>query len=85
MAPQAVSMAHRRQVGYVFRKRRPGVLSPGEKATYHPGWYVRIRRAGKELLRYGGQDRATAMEFLRRLQRDMEQMELLGQTPAIRR
>jgi len=74
-------MARRRQVGYVFRKCRPG--PEAAPVAYHPGWLRTLRRGDKELQRYGGSDKATATEFLRKLQGDLERMELLGQTPHV--
>jgi len=76
-------MARRRQFGYVFRKRRPPSKSKDKEGNdaYYPGWYIRIRQGEGEIQRYAGGDKATASEFLRRLQTEAEQMQLLGKAP----
>ena len=68
----------RRQVGSVFRRRLPG-KGPGGKPRYAPGFYVRLRRRGRDLRCFGGSDRATALALLERLQRESDREDLLGE------
>lgn len=68
----------RRQVGSVGRRRLPG-KGPGGKPRYAPGFYVRLRRRGRDIRRYGGPDRATALALLERLQREIDREDLLGE------
>jgi len=70
----------RRQVGSVFRRRLPG-KGPGGKPRYAPGFYVRLRRRGREIRRYAGPDRATALGVLEGLTREMDREDLLGEVP----
>ena len=75
-------MPRRRVFGSVFRRPRSGRNPDGSRrAGHHPGWYVRIRGAGREICRYGGPDRQTAMEVLRKLQREAERRDLLDEEP----
>jgi hypothetical protein len=70
----------RRSFGSVFR-RRLGALGPGGNPRYAPGWYVRARHGGQEVRRYGGPDRATALEVLATLKRQLDRERLLGESP----
>lgn len=49
------------------------------RSRYFPGFYVRLRRHGKDIRRYGGPDRQTALGVLERLKREMDREELLGE------
>jgi len=63
-------MPARRPFGSVLRRRKTGRAKDGTKRTgFHPGWYVRYRRSGKEVTRYAGADRASAEAYLERLRR----------------
>lgn len=73
-------MAARRPYGSVFRRRLPG-RGPGGKPRYSPGWYVRVRRAGREVRRFGGADRDTALALLEVLRRQQDRERLLGEAP----
>src|SRR5688572_17206385 len=73
-------MPSRRVFGSVFRRRLPP--TPGGRPQFRPGWYVRVSRGAKELTRYGGADRQTAVDYLQKLQRDLERQELLHEQPA---
>jgi integrase len=44
-----------------------------------PGWYLRLRRNGKTIIRFAGSDKRTAEGFRARLHVAIEQEELLGQ------
>ena len=58
--------AHRRPVGTAYRRRLPA-MRPGGRPRYSRGWYVRLRRHGKEYREYGGPDKETALEVLEQL------------------
>ena len=73
-------MPSTRPQGSVFRRRLPG-LGPGGRPRLTAGWYVRIRRAGQEIRRYAGPDRATALALLKTLERRLEREILLGESP----
>ncbi len=75
-------MPRRRAVGRVFRRRRTGVGADGKPRTgYYPGFYIRLRRDGRELRQYAGPDRETALEVLGRLRRERARLELLDEEP----
>lgn len=75
-------MPRRRQYGRCFRKRKSARdIENAPREVYYPGWYVRLRQNGQEVTRYGGATRATAVEFLRKLQGDAERLHLLGEFP----
>jgi len=73
-------MPRRRVFGSVLRRTRQGAaaLLPGA-ARFYPGWYARVRHRRKEIIRYAGADRATALAYLKKLQSDIERRELLGE------
>jgi hypothetical protein len=58
-------MARRRVFGSSFRRRRNGIAGDGAGGFY-PGFYVRVRKAGKSLVKPGG-DRTTARTFVAKL------------------
>ena len=73
-------MAHRRTFARVFRRRctradgQGGVIS-----GLRPGWYVRVRRGGKEFVRFAGLERDTAVTFAHRLARESDRRDLLDE------
>ena len=73
-------MPRRRPFGSVYRRRRRPA-QPGGRADYYPGWYLRIRRDGREVVKYAGLNRATALEVLGRYRRESERRELLDELP----
>ena len=73
-------MPRRRPFGSVYRRRkRPA--KPGQRAEYYPGYYIRIRKDGREVTKYAGLQRATAVEVLERYKREAERLELLDELP----
>ena len=75
-------LPRRRSVGRVYRRKRQGTGANGKPLTgYYRGWYVRLRRYGREIRRYGGPDRKTAIELLERLIREQDRLELLDEEP----
>jgi len=73
-------MPSTRPSGSVYRRRLPG-LGQGGRPRFSNGWYVRVRRGGQEVRRYGGPDRATALALLKTLERQLERQILLGESP----
>ena len=75
-------MTRRRPFGHVFRRydKVPDGKG-GFTRVERPGWYVRIRTGGRSIVRFGGSDRDTAIEFVHRLARASERKELLGEQP----
>lgn len=73
-------MARRRATGSIYRRRLPG-QGPDGRPRYAKGWYVRLRRHGRDVRRYGGPDRQTAREVLRRMEREIDREHLLGEHP----
>lgn len=74
------AMPSRRPFGSIRRRRLAG-LGPGGKPRYAPGFYVRVRRGGKDIRRYGGADKDTARAYLDLLQRQLDREHLLGESP----
>ena len=73
-------MARRRATGSIYRRRLPG-RGPDGRPRYAKGWYIRLRRHGRDVRRYGGPDRQTAREVLRRMEREIDREHLLGEHP----
>jgi integrase len=66
----------------VFRRKRTGTGPDGKPRTgFFPGWYVRLRKDGREYIRKGGSDRGTALEVLQKLIREQERLDLLDEQP----
>ena len=75
-------MPRRRSVGSVYRRRRTGKGADGKPRTgYYPGWYMRLRKDGREISRYAGTDRQTALDLLERVRREQDRLELLDEEP----
>jgi len=75
-------MPTRRPFGSILRRRRKGQRPDGTPHEgFHPGFYVRIRLHGREVTRYGGPDRRTALDFLERLRREQDRLALLSEHP----
>ena len=75
-------MPRRRTVGSIFRRRRTGKDANGQPRTgYYPGWYMRLRKGGREIRRYAGPDRQTALDVLERERRERHRLELLDELP----
>ena len=66
----------------MYRRKRRGNGPDGKPLTgCYPGWYVRLRRNGREIRRKGGPDRKTALEVLEKLLREQDRLELLDEQP----
>lgn len=75
-------MPRRRAFGYVYRRyQRLPDGNGGFVRVEKNGWYVRIRAGGRNIVRYAGSDRETAVDFANRLARESDRKELLGEHP----
>jgi integrase len=53
----------------------------GPRVGFRPGYYVRFRAGGREVTRFAGNDRDTAVAYAQRLTREADRRDLLGETP----
>lgn len=75
-------MPRRRAFGYILRRRLPVRAPDGTvRREFKPGYYVRFRKGGRDVVRYAGNDFDTAVVYVQRLSRAAERKELLGEFP----
>ncbi len=84
-------MADRSDFGRIFRRRRGdgkfvSIKNKGKgrrekEQALRPGYYIRVRMGGREVIRKAGATKAEAISFLAKLQTEISRAEALGIEP----